>query len=170
MNLTELATLFDYHYWARDRVLDAADTLTPAQFTQPVPSSFSSVRDTLVHIYGADWIWCARWEGQSPTVRPEPSEFPDVASIRQVWTTLEHRVRALMAGLGEEGIRRPIQYRTTEGQPNVQLFWQIAQHVVNHGSYHRGQVTTLLRQVGAAPPKSTDLIAFIRERAAAGRT
>jgi uncharacterized damage-inducible protein DinB len=41
------------------------------------------------------------------------------------------------------------------------------QHVVNHGSYHRGQVTTLLRQLGAPAPKSVDLIAFYRERAAA---
>jgi len=40
----------------------------------------------------------------------------------------------------------------------------MVQHVVNHGTYHRGQITTLLRQMGAAPPKSTDLIAFYRER------
>jgi uncharacterized damage-inducible protein DinB len=38
------------------------------------------------------------------------------------------------------------------------------QHVVNHGTYHRGQITTMLRQLGAEPPKSTDLIAFYRER------
>jgi uncharacterized damage-inducible protein DinB len=37
-------------------------------------------------------------------------------------------------------------------------------HVVNHGSYHRGQVTTLLRQLGAPPPRSTDMVAFFRQR------
>jgi uncharacterized damage-inducible protein DinB len=42
------------------------------------------------------------------------------------------------------------------------------QHLVNHGSYHRGQVTTMLRQMGATPPKAMDLIAFYRERAAVG--
>ena len=38
------------------------------------------------------------------------------------------------------------------------------QHVVNHASYHRGQVTTMLRQLGAAPPESQDLITCYRER------
>jgi uncharacterized damage-inducible protein DinB len=38
-------------------------------------------------------------------------------------------------------------------------------HVVNHGSYHRGQVATMLRQLGATPAQSTDMIAFFREQA-----
>ncbi len=38
------------------------------------------------------------------------------------------------------------------------------QHVVNHGTYHRGQIVTMLRQLGAAPPQSMDLIAFYRAR------
>jgi uncharacterized damage-inducible protein DinB len=41
--------------------------------------------------------------------------------------------------------------------------WQMVQHVVNHGSYHRGQVTTMLRQLGSKPPKSLDMIAYYRE-------
>ena len=44
------------------------------------------------------------------------------------------------------------------------VFWEMLQHVVNHASYHRGQVTTMLRQLGAEPPPSQDLIAFYRER------
>ena len=43
-------------------------------------------------------------------------------------------------------------------------FWQMVLQVVNHASYHRGQVTTLLRQLGAPPAKSMDLIPFYRER------
>jgi uncharacterized damage-inducible protein DinB len=54
----------------------------------------------------------------------------------------------------------------TNGQPVSSPFWQMLQHVVNHGSYHRGQVTTMLRQIGAAPPKSEDMITFYRQRTA----
>jgi uncharacterized damage-inducible protein DinB len=54
----------------------------------------------------------------------------------------------------------PDQRRLTGASP----LWQMLQHVVNHATYHRGQVTTLLRQLGATPPKSQDLIAFYRER------
>jgi uncharacterized damage-inducible protein DinB len=58
-----------------------------------------------------------------------------------------------------------MEYRLFSGATGVSPFWQLLQHVVNHASYHRGQVTTMLRQLGAPPAKSTDLITFYRERA-----
>lgn len=166
MNLQELRTLVDYHYWARDRLLGAVERLSPEQFTKDLGNSFPSIRDTLVHLYGADRIWCARWEGESPQAMPDPNMFPDLAGIRSAWKEQERKVRAVLERLGEQGIGRSIEYRTTNGQPQAQLFWQMLQHLVNHGSYHRGQVTTMMRQLKMAPPKSTDLIAFYRERAA----
>lgn len=167
MNLQELHTLLDYHYWARDRLLDAVERLPPEQVTRDLGNSFPSIRDTLVHLYSADWIWCARWEGESPTALLEPSTFADVATIRRAWKEHERRVRSLLERLGEEGIGRTVEYRTTDGKPQAQVFWQMLQHVVNHASYHRGQVTTMIRQLKATPPKSMDLIAFYRERGAA---
>jgi uncharacterized damage-inducible protein DinB len=166
MTVHELQTLVDYHYWARDRLLDAAATLTAEQFTRPLGSSFSSVRDTLVHLYGADWVWCSRWEGGSPAGLPGPEPFPDLPSIRAAWAAQEGRVRAVLRGLGDDGIMRPIEYRMFTGQLQAQPFWQQLQHLVNHGSYHRGHVTTMLRQLGAAPAAPMDLMAFYRERAA----
>ena len=50
------------------------------------------------------------------------------------------------------------------GQPTASPFSQMLQHVVNHGSYHRGQVTAKLRQLGAQPARSLDMIAFFRSR------
>ena len=67
MNLQDLRVMLDYHYWARDRLLDGVETLTPDQFTRDMGSSFRSIRDTLVHIYFAEWAWHLRWQGQSPT-------------------------------------------------------------------------------------------------------
>ena len=65
--------------------------------------------------------------------------------------------------LDEQEIQRVIRYRTFAGLESSSVLWQMLQHVVNHASYHRGQVTTMLRQLGAAPPKGTDLITFYRE-------
>jgi uncharacterized damage-inducible protein DinB len=48
--------------------------------------------------------------------------------------------------------------------PFAQPLWQCLQHVANHSTYHRGQITTMLRQLGAKPA-GTDLIGFYRERA-----
>jgi uncharacterized damage-inducible protein DinB len=166
MNFHTLETLLDYHYWARDRILDAAERLTPEQLTRDLGNSFPSVRDTLVHLFSAEWVWCARWQGASPQTMLDPAAFPDVASLRAAWHEHEQKVRAVLAQFGENGIVRAIEYRTFNGVAQAQPFWQMLQHVVNHGSYHRGQVTTMLRQLGAAPPRSLDLIAFYREQGA----
>ena len=55
-----------------------------------------------------------------------------------------------------------IHYAHFSGAPVESVFWHTLQHVVNHATFHRGQVTTMLRQLNAQPPKSQDLIAFYR--------
>jgi uncharacterized damage-inducible protein DinB len=166
MNLDDVRTLLDYHYWARDRMLDALEPLTPEQYTRDMGNSFRSVRDTVVHIYGADLVWYERWRGRSPRALVDASEFPDLVSLRQEWIELERKCRTHVEELGDAGIGRTLDYTLLSGQPCSNAFWQMLQHVVNHGSYHRGQLTTMLRQLGGAAPKSMDLIAFYRERQA----
>ena len=100
--------------------------------------------------------------GTSPTTRIASSEFPDVPAVEAAWLVVEDQVRRFIAGLGEEGLGRAIDYRLLSGQPGRSTFGQMLQHLVNHGSYHRGQITTMLRQLGAAPPESLDLITYYR--------
>jgi uncharacterized damage-inducible protein DinB len=166
MNLDDLRTLLDYHYWARDRVLDAAARLTPEQFTRDLGSSFRSVRDTLAHVYFAEWNWYSRWQGQSPTAMPPADQFQNVDSVRTAWVSTELKVRSFVGSLGDQGIERVFEYRMLNGQPGASIFRQMLQHMVNHASYHRGQVTTMIRQLGVDPPKSMDMITFFRERPA----
>jgi uncharacterized damage-inducible protein DinB len=164
MNIGYLQTLLDYHYWARDIILDAVTDLPREKFTQPVQSSFGSLRDTVAHLYAADLVWYTRWRGDSPAGLIDYAQFPDAVSIRTAWKDLEGNVRSLVDGLGEEGINRLWDYKLLSGAPDTAPFWQMLVHVVNHGAYHRGQVTTLMRQLGAHPPKPTDMIAFFRTR------
>jgi len=161
----DLCTLVDFHYWARDRMLDAVDGLTSDQYARDLGSSFRSVRDTVVHIYAAEWIWYMRWLGTSPSALVTVDQFPDIAAIRNAWTELEGKVRAFVSALDEDGVTRVMPYTLLSGVSSTSPFWQMIQHVVNHASYHRGQVTTMLRQLGAAPAKSCDMITFYRERA-----
>ncbi len=164
MTFSDLQTLVDYHYWARDRLLDALDPLTPEQWRRDLKSSFKSVHETAAHIYGAEWAWYQRWQGHSPTELFAAENVPDVATLRRAWTEQEARVRVFLAGLGERGITKVFEYKMLNGTAASTPFWQMLQHVVNHASYHRGQVTTMLRQLGAAPAKSMDLIAYYRTR------
>jgi uncharacterized damage-inducible protein DinB len=164
MTFDELNSLVDYNYWARDRLLDAVSALTEEQFTRDMGSSFASVRDTIAHICNAESIWIWRWIGRQPTGFQKPERIPDVAAARAEWAGLEREMRDVLRQLGPDGVLRTIEYRDTKGAAHSGVTWQMVQHVVNHGSYHRGQVTTMLRQLGAHPPKSMDLIAYYREK------
>src|SRR5215217_5401372 len=142
MTHSDLTMLLDFHYWARTRVLDAAERLTPEQFTRDLGSSFPSVRDTLVHLYSAEWAWYQRWHGTSPTAMLRPAEYPDVPTLRAAWMDHEANMRAFLASLGDAGLARVIEYRTLSGHPSSSALSEMLHHVVNHGTYHRGQVTT----------------------------
>jgi uncharacterized damage-inducible protein DinB len=165
MTFSDLQTLVEYHYWARDRLLEAVAPLTPDEWRRDLGSSFKSVYETVAHIYGAEWAWHQRWLGQSPTALFPAEKVADVARVREAWTELEANVRAFLARLGEDGISRVFDYTLLNGTPGSSPFWQMLQHIVNHASYHRGQVTTMLRQLGVPPGQSMDLIAYYRTRA-----
>jgi uncharacterized damage-inducible protein DinB len=164
MTLQDLQTLLDYHYWARDRLLEAIDPLTQEQFNKAMGSSFTSIRETVVHVYAAEVAWYSRWQGVSPSALMTSESLPDVASIRSAWAEQEKNMRRFIESLGESGVGKVFDYKNLMQQPNTAPFWQMLQHVVNHASYHRGQVTTMLRQMSAAAGKSMDMIAFYRTR------
>ena len=112
--------------------------------------------------YAAEWAWYSL-AGTVADGAAQLEHFTDVKAIREAWGAQEANVRAFLETLGEGGITKVFEYKLLSGQPGASAFWQMLQHVVNHGSYHRGQVTTMLRQLGAKPPKSMDLIAYYRE-------
>ncbi|MFZ3218038.1 MAG: DinB family protein [Candidatus Acidiferrales bacterium] len=165
MNTEDFRLLYDYNAWADRRTLDACAGLSAEQFTAEVVSSFRSVRNTLVHIMLVEWLWLERWHGRSPSAYPPVTEFPSLDSLRARWAKIERDLVDYVASLTPEDLQRVVQHKTTAGVAQAAPLWQMLQHLVNHGTYHRGQVTTLLRQLGAKP-STTDLIFFYRERAA----
>lgn len=118
--------------------------------------------DTLTHIMFVEWLWLERWHGRSPT-GPPPGEFPDLTSIRARWREIENDLLKFVRALSAPDLDRVLTYRNTKGNSFSDRLWQMLQHLVNHGTYHRGQIITLLRQLGATPV-ATDMIAFYREQ------
>ena len=166
MTPEDIVLLYDFNSWANHRSMEAASALPPEQFTKPLGSSFPSVRDTLAHICGGEWVWLERFLGRSPTSMPDNSVFPDIASLRSHWQPIGTSLLAFVRGLKPEDLDRVLEYKTMKFGVYKNPLWQSLQHLVNHGTYHRGQVATLLRQHGAQPFQ-TDLMHFYRERGAA---
>jgi len=151
--LSTLHELFDHNYWARDRQLQACAALTGEQLLRPLPGSFASLRDTLVHLLAVEWLWLERWRERSPRTLLPPQEFPAVAAICERWRAVESEMRAFVGDLTAETLASRRTYVNTRGHEWTYELWRMILHLLNHQNYHRGQVTALLRQLGVQPPK-----------------
>jgi uncharacterized damage-inducible protein DinB len=163
MRIDELRLLYEYNSWANHRILKAAEAVTQEQFLKDLGNSFPSVRDTLVHILGAEEVWFTRWQGSSPKALRDPAPLATVAAVRECWGGVEQRLRAFVEGLTQDDLSHMRTYTNLAGKTLTLPLWQQLQHLANHSSYHRGQVTTMLRQLGAKPI-ATDLIVFYAEK------
>ncbi len=161
MNVQDIARLFAYNKWANARFVAAAATLTEGQLAAQVTSSFPSVRATLAHIVGAEWLWLRRWLGEHPAATPPWLESP-LPVLRERLAEVERERDRYVAALSAEDLDRTLSYRRLDGTARSGRLADTLLHVVNHSTYHRGQLTTMLRQVGGTPP-TTDLALYAAE-------
>ena len=161
--LETVRLLYEYTRWADARVLEAVSKLGPEPWTKDLGSSLKSVRDTVVHIASAQWIWLSRWKGESPKGMWTAADYPTLASVRERWDPVRAELAAFAAEQTEESLNKPLVYKNLKGEPMSFPLGHLLLHVANHSTYHRGQVTTLLRQLGAQPV-STDLVIYYLER------
>jgi uncharacterized damage-inducible protein DinB len=113
----------------------------------------------LHHIVGADWLWLRRLgrEGPEMAVWPALSRKQCVEQLHD----LARAWRSCLDALVPADLARGVAYRNSKGEAWTSTVGDILTHVVLHSSYHRGQIATLLRDVGVSPPY-TDYIEFIR--------
>jgi len=159
MNTTGLQSFFAYNEWANARLLAATADLSNEQFTRDLQSSFRSIRDTLSHIVAVEWVWLRRWKGESPPALPEWATTPSPQILRLKLSEVEAERSAFLVSLGERDLQQTITYRNLKGEEWRYLLVDLLLHLVNHSTYHRGQIATMLRQVGATP-SPTDLLIF----------
>ncbi|HEX7707394.1 MAG TPA: DinB family protein [Thermoanaerobaculia bacterium] len=162
MTLDDIRSHFAYNEWANARLIGVMAPLIEERLQAPVVSSFPSALDTFNHIVAAEWVWLCRWKGENPTSFPDWVDHATFAFLQAKLTEVETERRAFLASLNEERLQSELQYRTLNGQEHLTRLLDLFLHVVNHSSYHRGQLTTILRQIGATPV-STDIIIYRRE-------
>ncbi|HXV16165.1 MAG TPA: DinB family protein [Gemmatimonadaceae bacterium] len=159
MNVAEVIDLYEYNRWAHERTLEAAAELSREQYERAVVSSFPSVRATLEHVLATEVVWLSRWAGHSLGDAPDYSGITDVPGLARLWRLFWHRQFTFLNALSDDELASPIAIRTRSGIETVQPLVETLIHVVNHATYHRGQVVTLLRHVGGTP-RATDYFNF----------
>ena len=163
--LEEIRGLVDYVDWANARTVEAAGLLSEAQLQQEIPSSFPSVLATLQHMFASEAVWLRRWLGSSPAGWPADLQPETIALLEARWADVARDRQTWLAGLSDDDLRRDFAYVNLRGEHYSQPLAEQIRHVVNHATYHRGQVVTMLHQLGASAV-NTDLIAFYRSRPA----
>ena len=159
-DLSTLRNFFAFGRWANRTILESVAALTPEEYARPIGGSFGSVRGTLVHLYGADWVWLERFLGRSPRAMPEGDNLAELEELARKWREVEAGQDAFIARLTQERLEEPLSYVAFSGDGFTRRLGDALLHLANHGTYHRGQVATLLRQLGHKPA-STDYLRFI---------
>ncbi len=163
MTKIDFQMLFEFNSWANARTLQAVESLPEAQLYIDLKNSFGSIHGTLVHLCGAEDIWLQRLNGANPGIFMKKDNFPTYESVKVKWNDVEEGFKIYLSTLTEEELVRTVIFNTLKGDTVTQKVWQSLQHLVNHSTYHRGQITTMIRQSGGIPI-GTDLIAFYRQQ------
>jgi uncharacterized damage-inducible protein DinB len=164
MEEKDLNILYAYNYWARDKVLQAAKSLTHEQLITPASLCFGSLLGTLTHILNAEWIWRVRCqENTSPGSMALEQVVTDFDSLIKTWSAEETRMRAYLRELGVADLGRRVKYTRLSGPEGENILWHILVHVVNHGTQHRAEVASALTELGHSPGE-LDLIIYLREK------
>lgn len=162
MQITDIQNLYAFNSWANAKMLEAVRPLTADEYARDLRSSHGGVHGTMVHMMGAEEIWLKRWQGESPAQFYSPADFPTFDAVLERWSAIDRSLVAFARSLAAEAqIHAAVAYKDLKGNPYSQPLWQLMQHLVNHSTYHRGQVVTMLRQLGAKAV-GTDLVAYYR--------
>jgi uncharacterized damage-inducible protein DinB len=165
--MNPLVTHVNYDRWANLALLDAASALDREAFMRPLGGSFPSVQLAFVHILWAESLWLARWQGQSFTATIDPQAYPTPQSLNHALEAVHSEQLVFLTGTPDSSLDRPITYVNFHGQSWAYPLCEMVQHLIVHSAFHRGQVASLLRQLGLVPPH-TDYLVYVDTLAAKG--
>ena len=161
MDVETIRLLYQYNDWVNQMLLDVAEQVPADRLHDSFGTSFESIHGTLVHILGAEISWLGRWQGASPPRRLNPTDVPDLATLRERWAAHQAELEAFLAEVTTERLDATVAYVTSAGEPNAQPLGWLMLHVVNHGTHHRSELADLLTRTGYPPP-DTGLLSYYR--------
>ncbi|MCM8747917.1 DinB family protein [Thermomicrobiaceae bacterium CFH 74404] len=165
-----IRTLYSYNRWATERVLDAAGRLTPEQLHAPGEAGHGSIHNTLLHIISTQRSWLSWWDGSlSPEeayrFRLNPTDYPDLLSLRRAWEELERDTAAFVSRLSDDDLQGIREMPLPDGNVFRPALWQMMLHVANHGTQHRSEVAAMLTHFDCSPG-GLDLLFYLWPRGA----
>jgi len=158
----DFATLFAFNRWANDKMLAACRQLTPEQYAAEPAPGWSSVRSTVYHIARATEGWLRGLKGDPDESRLSEEEVATVDDAERLLERGYKHLEEILAAFTPQRLATPVTLRS-RGRSVTLLPWVVLRHVVNHTTYHRGQVASKLKRFGVQQPE-TDFLFFAMER------
>ena len=154
---TELAS---YNNWTDDIIIGWLKQISEDQWEQAVESSFSSIQLTAIHMVSAKKIWIDFW-----TKKPAPVYLSTVFNgtkdeLIAIWQKASDDLKRFVENYPEEDYKLPVTVFYPNGKEAKMEFWKTLPHFVNHATYHRGQLVTILRHAGFTNFTNTDLFTY----------
>lgn len=165
MTVADARELFAYNAWANRKFFAALAALPAEPYFRDLKSSHGGIHGTLCHLVWAEALWLNRWLARPNPAVAQGRDLATLEAARVRWEALETERAAFLADFDPARLDDTIEVHPSTGGAYRHTFGQMFRHAIDHSTYHRGQLVTLLRQVGATPP-STGLIVFYRERGA----
>jgi uncharacterized damage-inducible protein DinB len=154
-----------YKAWANELVFAAVAKLPAAEITAPRKIIFGSLLRTLNHVYAMDEVWRAHLEGRPHGYSTRnPEVCPPLVQLREAQRTMDAWWVDYANALPEAKQEEVVSFRFIGGGPGTMTRRDIVLHVANHGTYHRGNVASMMYQAGTPPP-TTDLPVFFKRPA-----
>lgn len=158
-----LLQLAQYNSWANHLLLDAINLLPAERQQQETKSSFTSLYTTVLHIWDAESIWWQRMKLQERIIRPSDGFAGPMSELSAHLLQQNKQWIEWIGSAQEHQLRHEFKYQNSKRESFKQPVFEMLLHVFNHGTYHRGQLVTMLRQAGAEKIPATDFIVWSRK-------
>lgn len=153
-----------YHFWANQLLLDVVIALPEEKQTAEVPSSFHSLYQTVLHMWDAESIWWQRIKLQERIIKPSEQKTYTMNEVKEGLLNQNRQWNSWIANAQEHMLQHQFMYQNSKRASFKQPVYQVLLHLFNHGTYHRGQIVNMLRQLGIEKIPATDFIVWTRNR------
>lgn len=165
MKLNEIKTLFDYNFWAFERVWECICQVSNEQFIEEIDYSTGSIRNIVVHIMSASARWVSRLQGKEPHMHLEFEDFDTLTKTKAKWDELRKEFLDFLNSLDEEQLNAEVHWEIpTRGWELDNPRWEILLHVANHATDHRAQILALLHHHFHVMTVEQDMVIYLAEQ------
>lgn len=146
-----LTTMMNFMFWGDRRVLTAACATSEPEYYAERGFSAGSLHKLLVHTMAAQWLWLSRWKGHDLRRLEDTTDYPTRESLLTRWPQVHADFSEFILAQTAPTLAAPLTYRNTRGDQFTLPLGELILHCLDHGTYHRGQVNSLIKLAGGTP-------------------